>query len=218
MKLIHAGAEMKHMIDVEKLPACPVIVDAGASRAEFMKWAYLNLHRSWKYYVIEPSRDNCAVLRDPNHEKSFLRDCSIIGSALGGESGRATFTEFHGPNGQYHQWGNIYGNHKDQVQCERAEYEVEVIGINNLHARLGVDYIDYLKMDIEGAEYEVFRNMHQVTMRKIGQVSVEVHSREAREMVLRQVRRWRYNFIAEYGNEIYFTDQDRRKPVQPSAV
>ena len=40
---------------------------------------------------------------------------------------------------------------------------------------LQIDHIDYLKLDIEGAEFNLFRTMTQNTANKIKQISCEIH-------------------------------------------
>ena len=50
---------------------------------------------------------------------------------------------------------------------ERGDYDVEVIGINDLFGYLGVEKIDYLKIDCEGAEKDIFEEISKETISKI---------------------------------------------------
>ncbi len=64
---------------------------------------------------------------------------------------------------------NIHG----QKQVE--QYSVESISLGKLPERLGLDKIDYIKLDLEGAEYELIENLTKEQLDKYDQIFIEFH-------------------------------------------
>lgn len=157
----------EHFLYPDLLSENPVIVDAGACRGEYIK-DVLKAIKNCRAFCIEPSVSNLRHLIG-------ISGITALSCALGGTSENAVpFTEYDA----LPEWANLYGAHsenKDGIKLASKSYVVGKIGINDLHSALGVSYIDSLKLDIEGAELDVFKNMSQETAQKIGQISVEVH-------------------------------------------
>jgi hypothetical protein len=55
------------------------------------------------------------------------------------------------------------------------EEEVEVLDFPSVLGRLGVDRIDLMKVDIEGAELEMFASASDADLRRCNQITVEFH-------------------------------------------
>ena len=62
----------------------------------------------------------------------------------------------------------------------KGDIEVETVGLTTAIASTGFPEIDLLKIDIEGAEYEVFDATHPADIRSVGQCVVECHLGEGR--------------------------------------
>ena len=96
---------------------------------------------------------------------------------------KVIFTEFNGElkdddNFYYHEWGNIKNLYKNSEtiimnKIEYIDYEVYTINLYNIIDKYG--FIDYLKMDIEGSEYDVIDNINNELANKIDQISIEIH-------------------------------------------
>lgn len=56
-----------------------------------------------------------------------------------------------------------------------APIRVEGITLATFMARCGVEYVDLIKLDIEGAEFDLFDATDDATLRRVGQWSVEFH-------------------------------------------
>jgi len=214
MNLIHLGRRMRHMVDLDGLSEVqdrlPVVVDAGASRGEFLTEFSKHVPMPFAWYAYEPARVNQAFwvnkpLGPSDHGAIYL-------SAIAAKTGDREMTEFEREDGRYHEWCNLYGHYKGDVDSDTkiVQCKVHTVGINDLHGHIGVDYIDYLKMDIEGAELEVFDAMERTTADRISQFSIELHSGLARKVILKKARNWKYNFFAEYANELFFCRQPRK--------
>lgn len=74
-------------------------------------------------------------------------------------------------------------------ECEPGETpQVTAVGIGSLMDRLGWDWVDLLKIDIEGAEVNVFRNDTSAWIKRVGTIAIELHNEEAREAFFNTVK------------------------------
>jgi len=71
--------------------------------------------------------------------------------------------------------GSILADHVNVRGDEMITYEVETVTIDELFELLGVAKIDLLKLDIEGAEYEVLAAVTTAALSRIDQLIVEFH-------------------------------------------
>ncbi len=69
---------------------------------------------------------------------------------------------------------NSRGSHSDS-QFDYLE-EVKTITLEWIMSQFGLERIDFLKMDCEGCEYEVFREISDSVLRSIQEIVLEFHS------------------------------------------
>ena len=55
--------------------------------------------------------------------------------------------------------GSILSEHKNVSRDKIKKYEVESISLSKLPEHLGLSKIEYIKLDLEGAEYEIIKNI-----------------------------------------------------------
>lgn len=169
-KGIKVSNAFNHFIDIRDISRGSIIVDAGACWADFIH-ALKKFKTGTRVIAIEPNRDNVKKLQN----KEF-KDGEIYEKALVGDNwpDKVKFIQVLGKKG----WGNIIGNtHQGRRNVEGIkEYYVETIKINNIFRVLGIERIDHLKMDIEGAEVDVMETMTEEAASKIGQITMEVHT------------------------------------------
>jgi FkbM family methyltransferase len=131
---------------------------------------------------------------------------------VGEDTEPITFTEFVGEpksdgNHKYYQWANIFGDHKDKLavddSVEILEYEVEALTLAGLMKRADITEIDYLKMDIEGAEYDVLYSIDEELANKIHQISFETHDLPKNEKLIKHLESVGYNMSKHPDNEYY---------------
>lgn len=171
---------LNHAIDMDKLSNESIIIDAGAGRGGFIKRIRESV--TCKIVCIECSRMNIARIKDQNFDNIILLENALVGT----DAKSINYVEFYGDPSQgtdgYFEWGNIYGNHK-QFLSQRGggvgmnEYEVETTTLKELMDAHVLGNVDYLKMDIEGAEYDVLMGMDDPYLRRILQISVELHDK-----------------------------------------
>jgi FkbM family methyltransferase len=201
----------EHIVDLDLLPKRPFVVDAGAGYGEFAEsFKTLMEKRGFDKGLvvgIEPNKRNCGVLRS----KSGLHRVVLEQALVGKVDPSLTFWSYTGPQGKYHQWGNLYGDNRERMALDKSvkieSYHVAQVGIRDLWKTVSglgwaVDRIDYLKIDVEGAEAGIFRNWSDSLTSVVSQVSVETHSREA-IFIVEKCLRCRYPTFLVRGNEVY---------------
>lgn len=109
--------------------------------------------RDWRGFLVEPSPHWAGVART-------MRSCPCLEVAAGGAAGRASFMEV---TRGYTQMGGLVESYddglRDQVTAdprfEGRRVEVMVRPLGDILAEQGMRRIDYLSLDVEGAEVDV---------------------------------------------------------------
>ena len=71
--------------------------------------------------------------------------------------------------------GSILENHQNLKSGAIKKYEVESISLKNLPRRLELEKIEYIKLDIEGAEYGLIDKLEKGDLAQYEQVFIEFH-------------------------------------------
>ncbi|HTD66100.1 MAG TPA: FkbM family methyltransferase [Candidatus Limnocylindria bacterium] len=151
-----------HYIWTPPLTNRSVVVDAGAHRGEFSA------------EVIEKFGCQCHLIEaNPNlaEKLSVPGAASITIAALGAADGRATFHVRDNPES-----GSLTSSSADRATA----VDVETISLPKFMERIGVDAIDLLKLDIEGAEFDLVALTPENVWRRISQITVEFHDFQER--------------------------------------
>ena len=126
------------------------VIDAGANIGS---WTSLFLEHAadctGTIYALEPQPAAAARIRALD-----LKCCEVLELALGEQPGRATF-HTSGPldtTGSLFDRGDTYGRGRAY-----NSFEVEVVRLDDLVQSRGLERIDFLKMDLEGAEYQALK-------------------------------------------------------------
>ena len=150
-----------HIIDFDYVPENPIVVDAGSLDATFI--GEFNKHCKCIPYIIEADSQHLPKIKYKN----------LYHRVLGGDALPDEITFYsYGHVG----WGSIYySEHRNNNYKCNGTNIVKTLRINDIFDFLNIDRIDYLKLDIEGAEFNLFRTMTQDTADRIKQISCEVH-------------------------------------------
>lgn len=147
---------------VNNLDKSSIVFDCGSCLGEF---TYLSTKRfGCKVFAYEPNTRLYIKLK-----RKFKNNNKIIVSNLGigGEVGVKTFYLGVGiENSSFDSTKRELSG----ITCER-----EMSTIPEEMKRYNLDYIDILKMDIEGAEIDVIYNLPDKVLGNIGQISMEYH-------------------------------------------
>lgn len=78
-----------------------------------------------------------------------------------------------------------------------------MITLGDIIVKYKLDSIDFLKMDIEGGEYDVIESMDDMISKKIHQISIETHNIEKNPHLIRKLIKLGYVVEEHKGLEIY---------------
>jgi FkbM family methyltransferase len=160
-------SEMLHGAEYDlDLPSSPrVIVDAGANIG-LTSIFYANKYPQARVLAIEPELSNFKMLKK---NTALYANITCIRAALWKNDTTVTIAD----SGLGH-WGFQAVEEKDSGQA--GSCQVEAISVDSLMARFAVGYIDLLRVDIEGAEQEVFENASR-WIDNVGVIAIELHDR-----------------------------------------
>lgn len=137
-----------------------VVIDAGAHRGEFS--AEIIRRFGCRCHLVEANPRLAETLVIAGAE-------SITTAALGGRDDR----------GMLHLSENPEASGLFDTASATTSVEVETFSLATLMRRLGIPKIDLLKLDIEGAEFDVIAATPNQMLQRIDQITVEFHDFKA---------------------------------------
>lgn len=151
-----------------------VIVDIGANLGMFS--VYAQNYQPSRVLAIEPSSEEFDKLTE---NAAHFSNIEVYKYAVSGESGESNLILFEGG----------VENHLEFVEhsnCLITGTEVvHVIGINEFIKDMNLERIDYLKVDCEGSEIDIFRAIDKNYLQnKVKKVALEYHSLNIKEELL----------------------------------
>ena len=165
-----------NFVDMSHIGADSIIIDAGAFLGRFINALRENPEASkCTVIALEANRDNAVILKEKH-----LTNVKIYRRALVGQKTPKSvlFHQYIGLPG----WGSTIDMHVRHKKCKEVrKYKIKALRINDIFDDLGLEYIDFLKMDIEGTEMEVLETMTQKTASRIKQLSAEIHKHPLQE-------------------------------------
>ena len=118
-----------------------VVIDVGANVGAFTIKAARQVGPTGKVIAIEPEAENLALLyKNTRH----LSNVVVIGKAASGSKGQQKL--YQAPQPFLFSTQSDYG---------LGFTEVEADSVDNIVSELGLDRVDFIKIDVEGAELEV---------------------------------------------------------------
>jgi FkbM family methyltransferase len=135
------------------------VIDLGACQGEFIK-PLEEAFKIKKAILVEVNLTNFNTLEDKPYIKRYY-------NAIGANDGESIIFNIdpHSP----------YNASKDFNWFNGIQQEVQTISLETLCKENDIDFIDILKIDIEGSEYEVLENISDDLLSKIDQITVEFH-------------------------------------------
>lgn len=150
-----------------ELSPTSVVIDGGCSyQADFS--VLLMRRHGVRAFGVDPTRKHSAALREL--EKDSQGRFVHVPCAIAAQDGVLTFTE-----SQTNESGSLLQDHVNVIQDETTSYEVKAVTLPSLLKAIGVDAVDLLKLDLEGAEYELLGGVTREQLQPFRQVFVEFH-------------------------------------------
>jgi FkbM family methyltransferase len=149
------------------LSAASVVIDAGCSyEADFSQ--YLIGRHGVRAFGVDPTRKHRDALQ--RLEAQYPGRFQHLSCAIAAADGTLTFHE-----SRINESGSLFTDHVNVLHDETTSYDVEAVSLGTLLRRVGVESVDILKLDLEGAEYELFERLTPGELRPFRQVFVEFH-------------------------------------------
>jgi FkbM family methyltransferase len=146
-----------------------VVVDIGGHIGTFTLYAKA-VCRASRVLVFEPFPDNFAMLTR-NVEENRLQTVTCVNEAVGGTRGRLPL----------HVNPTESGSHSLTNEGEDGRViEVQCCTLADVFERFGLEQIDYLKMDCEGAEYDILDASDGSLLNRVRRISMEYHEHPSR--------------------------------------
>ncbi len=141
----------------------PVIIDAGAN-VGLSAVFYANRFPKARIVAIEPEPSNYEMLKK---NTAPYPSVTPVQAALWKEAAALRLFDTRGGNTAF-QVGET-----NQLSATEERAVVQAMTLEKLMDQFGIAYIDYLKMDVEGAEKEIFE--HAPWIDRVGAIGVELH-------------------------------------------
>jgi len=144
------------------------VIDIGANVGTFTLWT-ANAAPGVRIIAVEPFAPTIEFLRK-NLAESKVKNVTVIEACCGGNSGEAQL-RLRGPAASHTIYRkDVYGSELPVIaQCR-------MITLDQLFSDHGVQRCDLLKLDCEGAEYEILFSASQDTLDRVQRIVMEYHT------------------------------------------
>jgi len=153
-----------------------IFVDLGANIG--VSSYYALKHGAKKVYCFEPDQKVLSLL-----EKNIKRDKETFNYAISNE--RSELELYHWP------YNDIHKGPKYTVKCIKLEDVFDLVK---------EPVIDYLKIDIEGFEENIFDDISQDTIHRVKKMFIEYHNGENTQSFVEKIQKLGFSVRVEYGN------------------
>jgi len=145
-----------------------IIVDIGAHKGYFSIFASLKAKKG-RVISFEPADKNYTTFMRNIHDNNIL-NISSYKMGIGKNSDTKNLYMLEGKAGGISE---IKGWFKGQKDLKTIE--MRTIPLDNIFDMCGINEINLLKIDCEGAEYEILFNASKLTFQKIKKITMEYH-------------------------------------------
>ena len=162
-----------------------VFIDVGANDGYFTLFAAGRVGSAGRVVAVEPSARERANLQH-NIERNRFNNVTVVPVALGAVPGHADLRLAHGVHSGHNTLGKFA---HDDVQVESL-VRVEVDTLDSVTAKLGLDHVDFIKIDVEGAEASVIegapvvlRTMRPTLLLEINETALQAQQRSGQGLL-----------------------------------
>jgi len=141
-----------------------LVVDIGAALGDYAVWAGRQLVTG-KVFAVEPFPQSVQLLRK-NLELNQVSNVTVVETAIGGQDGLS---------GLQLVTGQAVQHSTAAVSALAGCLAVNILSLSSFFKEMQIESCDYLKIDCEGAEYEILFKSSPETLSKIKRICMEVH-------------------------------------------
>lgn len=174
-----------------------VVVDAGCSyEADFS--LYMIERHGARAFGVDPTQKHTPALRAI--EKRFLGRFVHVPCAIAAVDGKLTFHE-----SKDNESGSIFQDHVNMRHDATVSYDVEALTLKSLLRRIGAAEVEMLKLDLEGAEYDLLGAVEREQLLPFKQIFVEFHHHAVDRYGVEDTRRL-VSRLADFGFSAFSLD------------
>jgi FkbM family methyltransferase len=173
--------------DYGAIPDDAVVIDLGANIGVFTIYATTTA-RSVRVYAYEPSPDFCAVLKENVHLNQRNESVRCFNHAVASEVGDR-YLDVRGGKFFFPTLISTTNNERQEHVLVRCTTLAQIMESNHL------EHVDLLKMDCEGAEYEILYPTPLSCLKRISKIRMEYHNLDSGEHHVGGLKR----FFAQNG-------------------
>jgi len=144
-----------------------IIIDVGCGHEAELSRHFIRTH-GVKAYGVDPTRKHHPFLKRIEEETHGQFQHLRLAVASSND-----MLEFH--ESEENENGSILDDHTNMKHDTVQSYRVHATTLGNLAHRIGTSTIDFLKLDLEGAEYDLLRNVPAQDLSKFKQIFIEFH-------------------------------------------
>ncbi len=147
-----------------------IVIDAGANIGGFTIQAAKKAGSKGKVIAFEPNKQNMKILK-MNCDVNKLNNVIFIEKGLWSKKDTLEFFESHRP-GEH----SLIHTDEQHEKFNTSSTKIEVDTIDNILNELKLDKVNFLKMDIEGAEYEALKGAENSLLKQNDiKMIIEIH-------------------------------------------
>jgi FkbM family methyltransferase len=148
------------------------VLDIGANVGLFSIWVSFNVP-SARIFAFEAASDNYMALAH-NVRSNHLKGISAHRYAVSDGSSTHT-TLYRGFHGGIHSTRPEYQNWNPSMGSKRKTEKVRTISLVQIFQRFKINKVDFMKLDCEGAEYDILFSTPEPTLSRIRRIVGEYH-------------------------------------------
>ena len=180
-----------------------IIVDVGCGyEAEFSKFMIGKYNLN--VFGVDPTKKHTPSLK--MLEESTKGKFHHLAIAVTKKDGFITFHE-----SRQNESGSILLEHFNMRNDEITTYNVESVSLSELVRRIGTTPVDFIKLDLEGAEYELLDKISDEDINSFKQIFIEFHhhctnhSIQETKLIVQNICRKGFKvFTLDYNNYLFY--------------
>ena len=179
------------------------IIDLGANIG-LSALFFIKKFPASRIVAVEPDAVNFSIM-EKNLEK-FSKSISFLQAAIWPTDGEVSLVEEDDDHASLGAWG-----YRTEASNGNSGLSVKAVTIPTIMKQYNMDFVDILKVDIEGAEYELFEKNYEDWIDKVGLIIIETHDRfkPNSEAMVRKALNGRFDELPMKGENLFFKKKDK---------